>query len=239
MLLITKSVPSHCSKSPAILAVGTKSKLPFVFLNAIRLEFPAVEPKLIEDVTAGAINATEEVNDVVECWYTKFTSAPATSNPAPSAVADEVEPLANVINLSSTTNVAVFNVTVLPCTTKSPPTTTSPVVVTFANVTSSDCPTPCIVPVPSNVVILPAKDELKVVWDAALAENEVATEELKSPVTLATLADNEVIFALLALNEDEIEPLNVVYPVVDVISTCVELLITDSKSNLSLTLPSV
>jgi len=67
VLLITKSVPSHCSKSPAILAVGTKSKLPFVFLNAIRLELPAVETKFIEDVTAGAIKATDEVNEVVEC----------------------------------------------------------------------------------------------------------------------------------------------------------------------------
>ena len=35
----------------------------------------------------------------------------------------------------------------------------------------------------------------------ALALNEVATEELKSPVTLATLALNDAIDALLALIE--------------------------------------
>ena len=60
-------MPSHCSKSPATLAVGTKSKLPFVFRNATRLELPAAEPKLKDAVTAGAINATDEVNDVDEC----------------------------------------------------------------------------------------------------------------------------------------------------------------------------
>ncbi len=57
-------------------------------------------------------------------------------------------------------------------------------------------------------------DELNDVTLAALAENDVATDELKSPVTLATLADNAVTLALLALNEVAIEPLNVEYPVV-------------------------
>ena len=57
----------------------------------------------------------------------------------------------------------MFNVTVLPCTTKSPPTTTSPVVVTFANVTLLPVPTPCIVPVPSNVSNLLSTEELNVV----------------------------------------------------------------------------
>ena len=258
----------------------------------------------------------------MECWYTKFTSAPAISIPAPSAISDEVEPLANVINLSSITNCAVFNVTVLPCTTKSPPTITSPVVVTFANVTLFSVPTPCIVPVPSNVsnllsilalnvvtlaalalievaieplnveypvvcaisvcdeplnnptesilvcivvlidevneckfkiltstepdlvsnsVNLPsctacdaANEELNAVWDAALALNEVATDELKSPVTLATLALNADTEASLALNEVATEPLNVSNPVVEEIVTCDEPEITPSTSNLSL-----
>lgn len=51
MLLITKSLPFHCNKSPATDAVGTKSKFPFVFLNAILLVLPAVEPKLTDAVT--------------------------------------------------------------------------------------------------------------------------------------------------------------------------------------------
>ncbi len=52
------------------------------------------------------------------------------------------------------------------------------------------------------------------VTDAALALNEVATLAEKSPVTLASLADYAVTLALLALNEVAIEPLNVEYPVV-------------------------
>ena len=51
MLLITKSLPFHCNKSPATDAVGTKSKLPFVFLNAILFVFPAATPKLTDAVT--------------------------------------------------------------------------------------------------------------------------------------------------------------------------------------------
>jgi hypothetical protein len=42
---------------------------------------------------------------------------------------------------------------------------------------------------------------------ALLALNEVATEELKSPVTVDTLALNEVIFALLALTDVANAPL--------------------------------
>ena len=63
---------------------------------------------------------------------------------------------------------------------------------------------------------------------ALLAENEVATDELKSPVTLATLADNEVILALLALKSVDIEPLNVSNPVVEDIVICDEPLTTES-----------
>ena len=62
--------------------------------------------------------------------------------------------------------------------------------------------------------------------EALLAENDVATDELKSPVTLATLADNEVILALLALKSVAIDELNVVYPVVDEIVICEEPLTT-------------
>ncbi len=47
-------------------------------------------------------------------------------------------------------------------------------------------------------------DELNAATFAALALNEVATDELKSPVTLATLADSWVILALLALNSNKI-----------------------------------
>ena len=61
-------------------------------------------------------------------------------------------------------------------------------------------------------------DELNDVTLAALAENEVATDELKSPVTLATLADNAVTDATLAENEVATEPLNVLNPVVEVMS---------------------
>ena len=43
--------------------------------------------------------------------------------PAPSAIAEEVAPFANKIFLSSTVNVAVFNVTTSPCTVKLPATT--------------------------------------------------------------------------------------------------------------------
>ncbi len=57
----------------------------------------------------------------------------------------------------------MFNVTVLPCTTKSPPIVTLFVVVKLANVTLFPVPTPCIVPAPSNVSNLLSTEELNVV----------------------------------------------------------------------------
>ena len=62
----------------------------------------------IEPVTLAA-TATEELNWLFVPLYVKLADVPATSNPAPSAVAFDVEPLAKVINLSSTTKLLVFN----------------------------------------------------------------------------------------------------------------------------------
>ena len=52
-------------------------------------------------------------------------------------------------------------------------------------------PTPCIVPVPSNVSNLVSTEVDNAVWEAKLAENEVAADALLA-VTLATLALNWV-----------------------------------------------
>jgi hypothetical protein len=91
--------------------------------------------------------------------------------------------------------------------------------VTLLNDTLFEVPTPCIEPLPSNVSNLLSTEEDKAVCDAklaenevaalalftvtvnALAENEVATDELNVPVTVATLA-------ALALNEVAIDSLN-------------------------------
>ena len=51
-------------------------------------------------------------------------AGPSTVMPAPFAAAAESEPFATVIFKSSTSNVAVFSVVVLPCTVRSPPTIT-------------------------------------------------------------------------------------------------------------------
>ena len=61
----------------------------------------------------------------------------------------------------------------LPCTTKSPPTITSPVVVTLAKVTLFPCPTPCIVPVPSNVVNLLAAFDAEEINEPLIVANDV------------------------------------------------------------------
>jgi hypothetical protein len=76
--------------------------------------------------------------------------------------------------------------------------------VTLLNDTLFAVPTPCIEPLPSNVSSLLSTEEDKAVTLAALAENEVATEELNVPVTLATEELNCAIWYALELNEVEI-----------------------------------
>ncbi len=94
MLLITKSVPSHCSKSPEVVGAVTTSKLPTAVLNAILLDEPPAG-KLNEPVNADAEIGIFAVHAFGVESYVNVALAPITSIPAPFACAAFVEPLAN------------------------------------------------------------------------------------------------------------------------------------------------